>query len=247
LANTRCKGTTKSGRRCKSMQIGEDGYCRHHSPAREKEKHLAKAEEERKLTERKDLEAKAYDMMAQLLKRGDSLPPDLMPCGVGTSAIIRSIAEQASKDEQTHRLLLAEAEGYRRALMKEYGLTTALERMLADRIVLSYTRLLYMEAVSDVDHEGLIDTHEHLYAHRRAALRESTEFLRNVRALKELKTVPLRVMIKDAGQVNVGQQQVNVTDPQQVEKARQAGREALNAERSETQASNSTQAQEDVE
>ena len=46
--------------------------------------------------------------------------------------------------------------------------------------------------------------------------------------------MPLTVTIKDAGQVNVGQQQINVTDGKQIDKARQAGKEVLNAERSET-------------
>ena len=75
-------------------------------------------------------------------------------------------------------------------------------------------------------------------------MREFAEFLRNVRALKDLKAVPMRLMIKDAGQVNVGQQQVNVTDPKQVQQAKQATAEVRDAERSETRALDSTQAEE---
>ena len=148
------------------------------------------------------------------------------------------------KDEQMKKLLLAEAHGYRRALAREYGLTPVLERMLADRIVLSYVRTLYADGLMGLEHDGATD-HAHLELHRRVAMRESGEFLRNVRALKDLKTVPMRLIIKDAGQVNVGQQQVNVTDPKQVQQAKQATAEVRDAERSETKALDSTQAREE--
>jgi len=171
----------------------------------------------------------------------------MVPAGVGSWSVIKVITKAAATDEATRRLLLAEAAGYRHALDEEYGVKTALERMIADRIVIAYQRLLLLEAYTDIEHERGGNTHEHMDLHRKMVARESGEFLRNVRALKDLKTVPLRVMIKDAGQVNVGQQQVNVTDPRQVDSARRAGEEALNAERSETQAADGTQAYQDGE
>ena len=73
----------------------------------------------------------------------------------------------------------------------------------------------------------------------------SSEFLRNVRALKDIKTVPLKVTIRDAGQVNVGQQQVNVTDPKKMVPDDGARLEVRDAERSERGRPDGTQAQED--
>ncbi len=179
------------------------------------------------------------------LKLGRPLPEKMVPAGVGSWSVITSIIRATAKDEESQRLLLAEAAGYRHALAEEYGVKTALERMVADRIVISYQRLLLLEAYTDVEHEQGGNTHEHMDLHRKMVARESAEFLRNVRALKDLKTVPLTVTIRDAGQVNVGQQQVNVTDRQQVDQAKQTGKEVLNAEQSETQATDGTQAQED--
>ncbi len=198
-------------------------------------------------SERGERLQKAEKILRETLSRGDPLPDKHWACGLTTHSVLRRIAEQSTPDKETREVLLIEAEGFRRALAREHNLKTVLERMIADRIVLSYQRLLLLEAYTDIEHEPGANTHEHLDLHRKLVARESAEFLRNVRALKDLKTVPLRLMIKDAGQVNVGQQQVNVTDSQQVDKARQAGEEALNAERSETQAPDSTQAQEDVE
>ena len=37
-------------------------------------------------------------------------------------------------------------------------------------------------------------------------------FLRNLKALRDLKTMPVNVNIAQAGQVNVAQRQVNITD-----------------------------------
>ena len=37
-------------------------------------------------------------------------------------------------------------------------------------------------------------------------------FLRNLKALRDLKTMPVNVNIAQAGQVNVAQQQVNLAD-----------------------------------
>lgn len=245
MSETQCKGTTKRGKPCRSRHVGEDGYCTHHSPAREEKKRLAKLQEERKLTEQEHLEDKLYDGVGEILRRGDALPPKLQPCGIATWCVVNTIAEKSCNDERTKKLVLAEAEGYRRALTRDYKLTTGLERMLADRIVLAYQRLLYLEAITDVDHAGGINTHEHLDCHRKLVMRESAEFLRNVRMLKDLKTVPLRLMIKDAGQVNVGQQQVKVTDPRQVRQAKEATAEVGDAERSESKAAYGTQTEED--
>jgi len=239
-----CRGNTKAGQPCKSMAVGDDGYCQHHSPSRRRGE-AARGTDEQAPDEA--LMAEAHREMIKILGRGDVLPENHWPCGLATHSVLRRIVEQSTKDKETQKILLAEAEGFRRALVREYSLKTALERMIADRIVLSYARLLFMEAISDMDHETLVDTHGHLYAHRKATLRESTEFLRNVRALRDLKTVPLRVMIRDAGQVNVGQQQINVTDSEQVARARQTAREGSHGQHSETQALDSTQAQEDRE
>lgn len=221
---------------------GDDGYCAQHSPAREEEKRLAKLGEERKLAEQEQRQQKLYNDMATILRRGEALPAELQPCGIATWSVVHATTDKSCKDEQTEKLLLAEAEGYRRTLTRDYKLTTGLERMLADRIVLAHQRLLYLEAVTDVDHGPGIDTHEHLDMRRRLVMRESVELLRDVRMLKDLKTVPLRLAIKDAGQVNVGQQQVNVMDPKQVQRVKEATADVRDVERSETQALNSTQA-----
>jgi len=245
--NTRCKGITRSGERCRSTAVGEDGYCHHHSPSRKAGTKLTSTASAETPAATEEENVSRVEQAEKILKQGQPLPEKMMPAGVGSWSVITSIIRETAKDEESQRLLLAEAAGYRHAFAEEYGVETVLERMIADRIVLSYQRLLLLEAYTDIEHELGENTHEHLDLHRKMVVRESAEFLRNVRALKDLKTVPLTVTIKDAGQVNVGQQQVNVTDRQQVDKARQAGKEVLDVGRSETQASDSTQAHEDVE
>ena len=245
MTEVRCKGKTKAGRPCKSRRVGEDGYCHRHSPAREEEKRLAKLEEERKLEEQRQRECEAYDAMGKMLRRGEALPDEIMPCGITTWDMVDRVTDRMTKDERMKKLLLAEAHGYRRALTHDYKLTTVLERMLADRIVLSYLRLLHFELIADNNHGPGTQTLGHLEGLRKLVTRQSAEFLRNVRALKDLKTVPMRLTIRDADQVNVGQQQVNVTEDRQARQAKEVTAEVRDAERSETKALGSTQAREE--
>ena len=242
LSQQRCKGKTKSGKPCRSRQVGPDGYCHHHRPSGEDVDATESAQSQAKAL------AKPHELQERMLKLIEKGAWDeVFSLGfLQTQALEKLLSGEGlhTFDETSAALLRAEVRGLVSKINEECQVTTVLEQMVVQRIVMSYTRLGLAEYESStrVVPGMTFEAREHFRKRLAAA---SSEFLRNLRALKDLKTVPMTLMIKDAGQVNVGQQQVNVADPDQVRKTKQPRGEIVDAERSEAKASDGTQAEED--
>lgn len=100
----------------------------------------------------------------------------------------------------------------RQRLIKEYDIKTGAEFMLLDALVLSYYQ--YIRAASNLHSYtayGKSYTYETLVRCAQTYLARANEmFLRNLEALRQMKAAPFVIKIEQAGQVNVGEKQVNV-------------------------------------
>lgn len=240
----RCKGITKSGKPCQSTWLGPDGYCQHHSPGLAGEKAIEPSTDA-PLARMPESPEELGKLVRKAIAKGRWT--QLSTLGEMQGAAVRKILSGDGAchfDEETAAMLSAEVEGLAAKLYEECQATTVIEQMLVQRIVMSYLRL----TLAEHEHSTSIVPGMSLRAreHQLKVLSTaSSEFLRNVRALKDIKTVPLKVTIRDAGQVNVGQQQVNVTNPKKMVPDGGSRLEVRDAERSEWGLPDGTQAQED--
>jgi len=244
LSRQQCKGKTKTGKPCRSRQIGPDGYCRHHSATGADAAALqSRATDSKALAQPQEL----GEQIRKVIEHGGW--HEVFSLGLMQAQALEKLLSGEGLhvfDPTSAALLRAEVKGLVTRINKECQTTTVLEQMVVQRVVMSYLRLTLAEyeySVCVVPTMSL-KAREHKL---RVLSTTSSEFLRNLRALKDLKTVPMTLMIKDAAQVNVAQQQVNVTDPEQVRKVRQPVSEVADAQRSEAKTPDSTQAQEDSE
>jgi hypothetical protein len=145
--------------------------------------------------------------------------------GIGRSAMPRAVVSRSGGDSRSpgyevttvpELLLLDQA-------MLAYFHTVRLSNQIADMLSIAETDLQYPEALhvkikerdgsSELDGFMAEDAIKQLQERLMPLVeRFSQMFLRNLRALRELKTNPININIGQAGQVSVGQQQVNVSD-----------------------------------
>ena len=115
-----------------------------------------------------------------------------------------------AKGEST---FLAKLKPYRDRLIKEYEIKTAAEFMLVDALVLSYYQ--YIRAASNLHNYtayGKSYSYETLVRYAQTYLARANEmFLRNLEALRQMKAAPFIIKIEQAGQVNVGEKQINIS------------------------------------
>lgn len=130
----------------------------------------------------------------------------------GASLLGPLAAENQGDDDKGEYTFLVQLKPLRDSLAAEYGLTTAAELMLLDALVLSYHQ--YIRAASTLHAYTAYEkryNYETLVRYVQAYMVRANElFLRNLEALRQLKTVPFTIKIDQAGQVNVGEQQVNL-------------------------------------
>ena len=122
-------------------------------------------------------------------------------------------AEHEGDDDKGEHTFLTILKPLREQLVRDYQIRTAAEFMLVDVVVLSYYQ--YLRAATCV-HEyiayGKSYSYEVLVRYAQPYLARANElFLRNLQALREMKALPFVVKIEQAGQVNLGEKQVNVT------------------------------------
>jgi hypothetical protein len=97
-------------------------------------------------------------------------------------------------------------------LVKEYEIKTGAEFMLLDALVLSYYQ--YIRAANNLHSYtayGKSYNYETLVRYAQTYLARANElFLRNLEAMRLMKAAPFIIKIEQAGQVNVGEKQINV-------------------------------------
>ena len=98
----------------------------------------------------------------------------------------------------------------RQEWITQYELNTVPELLLLDQAMLAYFHTIRLNNEFDgfVAEDAVKQLQERLMP---LMERFNLMFLRNLRAMRELKTNPVNINIGRAGQVNVGQQQVNVS------------------------------------
>lgn len=121
-------------------------------------------------------------------------------------------AENQGDYDKGRYTFLTILEPLRARLVREHDIKTAAEFMLVDAVVLSYYQYLraatalhsYIGCGESLDYETLaryVQTY---------LIRANELFLRNLEALRQMKAAPFVVKITQAGQVNVGEQQINL-------------------------------------
>jgi len=127
-------------------------------------------------------------------------------------------AEHSSDRAEGEYTFLTVLRPLRQRLIREYDIKTGAEFMLLDALVLSYYQ--YIRAASNLHSYtayGKSYNYETLVRYAQAYLARANEmFLRNLEALRQMKAAPFVIKIEQAGQVNVGEKQINVagkTDP----------------------------------
>jgi hypothetical protein len=127
---------------------------------------------------------------------------------------------QGNRDEGEFTFLVS-LKPLRDRLIKEYEIKTGAEFMLLDALVLSYYQ--YIRAASNLHSYtayGKSYNYETLVRYAQTYLARANElFLRNLEALKQMKAAPFVIKIEQAGQVNVGQKQLNVSGQRSSEAA----------------------------
>lgn len=144
--------------------------------------------------------------------------PELLEQLVGRTVpdgemLIRPLAaEHSSEHAEGEYTFLTVLKPLRDRLIKEYEITTGAEFMLLDVLVLSYYQ--YIRAASNLHSYtayGKSYDYETLVRYAQTYLARANEmFLRNLEALRQMKAAPFVIKIEQAGQVNVGEKQVNV-------------------------------------
>jgi hypothetical protein len=127
--------------------------------------------------------------------------------------LVNALAAENNGDfDQGKHTFLTILEPLRKRLAKEYEVKTAVEFMLLDTIVLSYYQ--YIRAANLLHAYtafGKSLNYETLVRYAQSYLDRANQiFLRNLTALRDMKAAPMVVKIEQAGQVNVGEKQVNV-------------------------------------
>ena len=122
-------------------------------------------------------------------------------------------AENSGDRESGEQTFLTVLRPIRDRLIREYGISTAAEFLVIDALVLSYYQ--YMRAATLLHQYTAYDksfNYETLVRYAQPYLAKANDlFLRNLQALREMKTSPITIKIEQAGQVNVGDQQLNVS------------------------------------
>jgi len=127
--------------------------------------------------------------------------------------LIAPLAAESNGDrDEGEFAFLVSVRPLRERLIAEYGITTAAEFMLLDALVLSYFQ--YVRAATTFHSYtafGKSFNYETLVRHAQAYMIRANEmFLRNLEALRRLKAAPFTIKIEQAGQVNVGEKQLNL-------------------------------------
>jgi len=137
-------------------------------------------------------------------------------------------AEQSNDRAEGEHTFLTVLKPLRDRLVKEYEIKTGAEFMLLDALVLSYYQ--YIRAASNLHSYtayGKSYNYETLVRCAQTYLARANElFLRNLEALRQMKAAPFVIKIEQAGQVNVGQKQLNVSGQRSSEAADVVGCEA---------------------
>jgi len=121
-------------------------------------------------------------------------------------------AEHSNERAEGEYTFLTVLKPLRDRLVEEYEIKTGAEFMLLDALVLSYYQ--YIRAASNLHSYtayGKSYSYETLVRYAQAYLARANEmFLRNLEALRQMKAAPFVIKIEQAGQVNVGEKQVNL-------------------------------------
>lgn len=125
----------------------------------------------------------------------------------------RPLAAENTGDRQSaDHTFLTVLQPIRDRLIREYRISTAAEFLVVDALVLSYYQ--YMRAATLVHQYtayGKTFSYETLVRYVQPYLAKANDlFLRNLQALREMKSSPITIKIEQAGQVNVGEKQLNV-------------------------------------
>ena len=135
----------------------------------------------------------------------------------GGNMLISPVAAENQNDSDAAEFtFLTILKPMRERLVREYEIKTGAEFMLLDALVLSYYQ--YIRAATNLHSYtayGKSYNYETLVRYAQAYLARANEmFLRNLEALRQMKAAPFVIKIEQAGQVNVGEKQVNVAgDP----------------------------------
>jgi hypothetical protein len=121
-------------------------------------------------------------------------------------------AENSNDRAQGEQTFLTVVKPLRDRLVKEYEIKTGAEFMLLDALVLSYYQ--YIRAANNLHSYtayGKSYNYETLVRYAQTYLARANElFLRNLEAMRLMKAAPFIIKIEQAGQVNVGEKQINV-------------------------------------
>ena len=153
----------------------------------------------------------------------------------------RPLAAENNGDSQGgEQAFLTILQPIRDRLIREYGISTAAEFLVIDALVLSYYQYIRAAtALHGYTANGQSSNSEILVRYVQPYVAKANDlFLRNLQALREMKTSPITIKIEQAGQVNVGQRQLNVaqesSDPNTADSG-EAESVQLLAERSQDQ------------
>jgi len=133
----------------------------------------------------------------------------------GGDILIGPLTAESNGDRaQGEHTFLVVLRPMRDRLVKEYGIRTGAEYMLLDVLVLSYYQYVRAATIlhgcapntQSFDLDTLVQ-----YA-QTYLIRANELFLRNLEALRQLKATPFVIKIEQAGQVNVGEKQINVAE-----------------------------------
>ncbi len=121
-------------------------------------------------------------------------------------------AEHSDERAEGEYTFLTVLRPLRDRLIREYEIRTGAEFMLLDVLVLSYYQ--YIRAATSLHSYtayGKSYNYETLVRYAQTYLARANElFLRNLEALRAMKAAPFTIKIEQAGQVNVGEKQINV-------------------------------------
>jgi hypothetical protein len=129
------------------------------------------------------------------------------------SLLVNALAAENNGDyDKGRHAFLTIVAPLRARLVKDYDLKTGAELMLADVLVMSYWQWLRAaRALHSYIAYGKSFNYETLVRYAQTYLARANElFLRNLEALRAMKAAPFTIKIEQAGQVNVGDKQLNV-------------------------------------
>ena len=112
----------------------------------------------------------------------------------------------------TTKLFMAKKANLFNKLKEDLGVKTVLEEIILERIVMAYHWIFQAEfelaGAASEDKAYNPETYEALW---NLVERANNQLIRNIEALSSLRRSPITIVVKQPGQVNVGNQQVNVT------------------------------------